>query len=524
MVNRQKKAPPEVKGGSRVKPVTCGDVTPSDINHRRGRGGSTLPRAWQGRTTDGIRKMSTISGLWQYLGGIGGLLHYTAIFLLSCVVPVGIFVGRNNIRASRREVVRDLERLFSFARLPNDAPLIIPSFELVKYKYDPDSNPSRQAHDNPHSFYYYLLPVSIYVVLVLLFFDMAFHPSGPAHISPFSFPFIAHDPSVPVLPPASSAGFEPSLQGVLTYSFLGAYVWTIQYLIRRISNFDLAPISFFQSVGHILLASFTMATIWQSNVLAVLPHVQNFDHRLAIGIAFLVGFYPTLCIDGLVAKFPWLRLRRVSSDSQKLQEEFPLDMIIGIDPFMKLRLAEFEIIDVQNLATINPIQIFVETPYGLYEVIDWVAQAQLILAVGSKRTLSLRKLNIRTIFDLEKALDSPSLSHRLLTALLADPDAAEAAALSAPGTRPARRETGKGELPSAVADEAKSHHPSRPGSSEFALDLAVEIDALISIIRDDLHVQRLRQLWDVIGDRLKERPIPLAQVRNNDRKPFAEAA
>ena len=86
------------------------------------------------------------------MAGFAEVLRWTALVMLSCVVPLGIFVGRNNIRAFRREIVRDLERLFSFASLPNGAPLIIPSFELVKYKYDPESNPERDLHDNPHSF------------------------------------------------------------------------------------------------------------------------------------------------------------------------------------------------------------------------------------------------------------------------------------------------------------------------------------------------------------------------------------
>jgi hypothetical protein len=68
----------------------------------------------------------------------------------------------------------------------------------------------------------------------------------------------------------------------------------MQYLIRRISNFDLAPISFFQSVGHILLAS---RQSFRSNILAEIP-----DHRLMIGIAFLVGFHPTLGVNHLVAR------------------------------------------------------------------------------------------------------------------------------------------------------------------------------------------------------------------------------
>src|SRR5205814_2418512 len=121
------------------------------------------------------------------------------------------------------------------------------------------------------------------------------------------------------------------------------------------------------------------------------------------------------------------------------------------------------------LALTTPLALYVETPYVLYAVIDWVAQAQLILAVGSARTLRLRELNIRTIFDLERALDSPGLRRRLMPALLAEPPPAAGEAI------PSR----------SGASEGKLHQPMAAGSSEMQLDPALDLDALVAIIRDD---------------------------------------
>lgn len=404
-------------------------------------------------------------------------------FLLSTIIPLGIFIGRSNIRAHRYEIVRDLENLFNFARGNSGAPLIIPSFELVKYKYKPVQERSSDDY-NAHGLRFYLIPVLVYVGISSLGFITCFD-----NISK-----LAAIPANAYLLGANVSGEFTEIKRIVisqAFTFIGGYIWTIHYLLRRIANFDLSPISFFRSAAHIVNGLFVSAVLFHTT--ASIAGSGWFP----VGCAFLIGLFPDIGLHTVIAKYPGFRLKRVSPASKGLQEELPLDTILGIDPFIKFRLAEFEIEDVQNLATINPIQIFVETPYGLYEVIDWVAQAQLILAVGSAKAARLRKMNVRTIFDLEKCIDNKDLLMGLLDILAFD----------------SALETGMGHSDRRSESEDANSEAKRTTvsakqdrNSEVPLDQRILVEALVSIVRDDLHVKRLRQIWDVIASRVDNRP------------------
>ena len=58
------------------------------------------------------------------------------------------------------------------------------------------------------------------------------------------------------------------------------------------------------------------------------------------------------------------------------------------------------------------------------------------------------------------------------------------------------------------------------GTSEVTLDCRDSLEALVGLLRDDLHVMRLRQIWDVIRARLDQRPY----VENKKPRALAEAA
>jgi hypothetical protein len=410
-----------------------------------------------------------------------------SILLLSIAVPAAIFLGRNNVRRIRRDLVRDLVNLFGFAKDSQGDPIIIPSLELVKWKYDPHPrfDPDRVAATGEApdpagliSFRYFLLPTCIYILFTCLGFCGSFLPGMPGHPTPFS---LGCRPSL-------TDPERLSLMSTISYTSLGGYIWTINYLIKRVSNFRLKSLVVSKSIGSHTLWGFCLrgALARHQRALSRVRDRQRarFRHRWA----FLVGSFPESGLNGLLAKYPQMRLKRTGPATTQLCEELPLDRIVGIDAYVKFRLGEFEIEDVQNLATVNPIRPFVETPYNLYEILDWVAQAQLIVAIGSAKTLKLREINARTIFDIEEALRNKSFSATILDILL-PAHASPPRAAGSPGR-------GKD-------DEIQILHDRAGQTASEDVDVSGILGAIVGA---DLHVQRLRQLRAVIAIRLDQRP------------------
>jgi hypothetical protein len=180
-------------------------------------------------------------------------------------------------------------------------------------------------------------------------------------------------------------------------------------------------------------------------------------------LSFMVGYLPDLGIINLSRRLRVRWLKTVDEASLNAVAIMPLEMLDGVDYDIRYRLEQSGYYDVQNLAVANPLIIYVETPYTLYEAFDWVLQAQLCTAVGGPTFRALKEHKIRTSLDLERAVladDAPddfvdSVGRTLFAPL---PDATGAAVPLGP--------------------DAVRHG--------------------VMVMLDDLHIHRMRALWEHI--------------------------
>jgi hypothetical protein len=338
------------------------------------------------------------------------------LVLLSLLLPLSIFVGRRNVRVRRLRMIDNLAGVLKY--VPADGgSFILPALELVRARY---LGGGRRAGawvrvlDWLKEVGIYLLPTGIFVLLSACGFALVVGLGGEwLAATQGLLRGLRGDGAVPL-------DFASATALVLGAGFIGAYIWSIDYLILRIGNFDLSPLSFLRTSAHVLMTVFVAWVLCQ--VVAAPGIKEKLAVTVVLGIAFLSGLYPSLGLNVLIDRLPhWLRLKRDVPQASDISRSFPLDLIDGIDPSIRFRLNQLEIAEVQNLATANPILLYVEAPYGLLEVIDWMAQAQLLAELGPERFLAARAQGVRDMVAFLE-LGRNEAGRRLLAPLLL-PDA-----------------------------------------------------------------------------------------------------
>jgi len=391
---------------------------------------------------------------------------------IGVLLPVCIIFMRQSVKLQRQQVIKDLEHIFHRPH-SEGRDQVIPSFEFVKFKYFMNSKTNirpEPAHDIP--------------TYILLF------ASIPLTICLFCLGFVAMSTALSIAVGYNDETSRPIelWRAALTIAYVGAYLFTVRDLLCSIENFDLGPARLLAGALHVLFGVATallFAVVWMSIFPEPLP-IKSIPLFLA---AFAVGYVPELGIRSLLrASKLWL-FKREDLNVYKAFKSTPLEVIDGIDSEIRSRLREFNITTVQHLATANPLMLFVETPYGIYQIFDWVAQAQLCGVVGLRGFTALSKLGIRTIFDLERAvLDSK---------------------ISTPGIR---QEIGRW-IFTGIRDDGQP--PDLRVVSAPTTDCDRNVIGMVEVLIDDLHVQRLRQIYNCVSDRLGHENARLkSTVRN----------
>ena len=219
---------------------------------------------------------------------------------------------------------------------------------------------------------------------------------------------------------------------VITFAFLGAYVFAISLLFRRYARADLGP----KVYTHIIVRIF--AALVGAWVLSYAPFARDVDGRpraMMLLLAFFIGIVPETAIA--VVQDLLQQWKPIAKAVPSLGEEHPLSRLDGMTLYDRSHLLEVGIENIESLAHHNIVDIMLWTRIPTARLVDLVDQAILYLHLrgpvlatrqdgdSDEARRLLARHGIRTATDLERsyalaASRSPAEGERLI-ALVDDP-------------------------------------------------------------------------------------------------------
>jgi tetratricopeptide (TPR) repeat protein len=194
---------------------------------------------------------------------------------------------------------------------------------------------------------------------------------------------------------------------LMFYGYLGAYVFSVQQIIRRYNTSDLQPQVYASVLARIVVA--VVITFVGARVINLVSLQIGLDsannsaitdpQAWAVLLAFVIGAFP----ERGIRWFNQLAGRILSSPADPSSER-PLVNLLGISPLHAARLAEIGLDDAQNLATIDIRKLLVTTQFDTHEIVNWIDQAILYVKVGDKIP-RFRDVHIATFYELRAAID-----------------------------------------------------------------------------------------------------------------------
>ncbi len=181
----------------------------------------------------------------------------------------------------------------------------------------------------------------------------------------------------------------------ITMGFVGAYFFSIQFLVRRYLAHDLYPSAFLQVIQRFLLV------FMLSLVLSFIATTNAAYGNSFVTLAFIAGIFPRWALR-FIQDITFQGISYVTQRPPVEIQDAPLTKLDGMDIWSEERLLQRSIENVQSLATAPIHRLVIGTPFPTMQIVDWIDQAILYTHCGKNGEYfeKFRAVGIRSASDL----------------------------------------------------------------------------------------------------------------------------